>query len=156
VAFERFTANARWSVEEARRRASVAGAEQVQPVHLLAALAAHPDTPAARALSAVGLDAEAVEDAGERDARNVLAAVGITVDAGLAGGGPTNPTFAPATKRALELALRAALDGGYRYIGCEHVLLGLLRIDGGRIREILQEAGTTVADLEEQLLSHTP
>nr|WP_226363953.1 Clp protease N-terminal domain-containing protein [Pseudonocardia abyssalis] len=33
-------------------------------------------------------------------------------------------------KKALELALREALRSRHNYIGCEHVLLGLLRSDG--------------------------
>jgi ATP-dependent Clp protease ATP-binding subunit ClpA len=149
--FERFSRDARRAAEEARRRAAVSGAESVQPVHLLAALAVQPDTPAAQALSAVGLDADAIDDAAERDARNVLAAVGVTVDASLSGGGTTNPDFAPATKRALELSLRSALELGDRHIGSDHVLLGLLRIDVGRVAEVLEAAGTGRDEVAAQL-----
>ena len=44
--------------------------------------------------------------------------------------------FLPEAKRGLELALREAIRLGQRSIGPEHVLLGLLRLDGASTRLI--------------------
>jgi ATP-dependent Clp protease ATP-binding subunit ClpA len=49
--------------------------------------------------------------------------------------------FAPFAKRALELSLREALCRGDRYIGSEHVLLGLLRAGEGPAVKLLERRG---------------
>ena len=47
----------------------------------------------------------------------------------------------PRAKRALERALREALDLGDRHIGVEHVLLGLLDPKGNMAVELLRHLG---------------
>jgi Clp amino terminal domain, pathogenicity island component len=47
--------------------------------------------------------------------------------------------FTPRAKRTL--ALREALSLGHNYIGTEHILLALVRDDGGLASEILRELG---------------
>jgi ATP-dependent Clp protease ATP-binding subunit ClpC len=55
--------------------------------------------------------------------------------------------FTPGAKRALELALREALELGCRHIGSEHVLLGLIRGDGPA-RTILCRLGVDPSELQ--------
>ena len=39
--------------------------------------------------------------------------------------------FTPRAENVLRLAQETALELGHGYVGCEHILLGLLREDGG-------------------------
>jgi ATP-dependent Clp protease ATP-binding subunit ClpA len=49
--------------------------------------------------------------------------------------------FTPLAKRALELTAREALTLGHSYIGCEHLLLGLLATDEGVASKVLRRMG---------------
>ena len=51
--------------------------------------------------------------------------------------------FSENSTRALNLALEAARQFGHGYIGTEHLLLGLLRADGGVSSKVLRDAGLT-------------
>ena len=42
--------------------------------------------------------------------------------------------FTPRAENVLRLAQETALELGHGYVGCEHILLGLLREDGSRRR----------------------
>ena len=55
--------------------------------------------------------------------------------------------FTPRAENVLRLAQETALELGHGYVGCEHILLGLLREDGSAACRALGEAGVT----EEQL-----
>ncbi|WP_412540370.1 Clp protease N-terminal domain-containing protein [Longispora sp. K20-0274] len=60
--------------------------------------------------------------------------------------------FTPRAKKVLELALREAVHLGHRYIGSEHLLLGLLREGDGLGARILTDAGLTLGALRAQVL----
>jgi ATP-dependent Clp protease ATP-binding subunit ClpA len=47
--------------------------------------------------------------------------------------------FTPRCKKVLELALREALSLGHNYVGTEHVLLGLIRENGGAASRVLED-----------------
>jgi ATP-dependent Clp protease ATP-binding subunit ClpC len=55
--------------------------------------------------------------------------------------------FTPRAKKALELALREALALGHNYIGTEHIILALTRVDEGVAGQILAEQGVAYDDL---------
>ena len=157
--FERFTDKARKVVILATAKATERGEDEIRPVHMLYGLAAT-DGVAARALTALGVDAAAVDreldrggtslgPLGPRDeAAEALAAIGIDLDeikrrieesfgpgalerVPLTPAGPLNWTgklpLNEASKLSLALSLREARALHHRYIGTEHVLLGLLR-----------------------------
>ena len=171
--FERFTQAARSSVIRAQSMARVSQAERVEPVHLLAAVTEHPDTVAVRALEALGVSQAQVQDAVASattrpgpvvlsdDDADALRAIGIDLDEVLRqvdenlGSSPTrtvdaggrSPRFAKASKKVLELALREAIALKHNYIGTEHILLGLLRVERGEVVEVFQELGVTLRDL---------
>jgi hypothetical protein len=52
--------------------------------------------------------------------------------------------FTPRAKKALQLALEEALGRGDRFVGAEHVLLGLLREGEGLAARLLADARVTV------------
>lgn len=60
--------------------------------------------------------------------------------------------FTPRAENVLRLAQETALELGHGYVGCEHILLGLLREDGGAACRALGEAGVTEEQLREQLV----
>ena len=51
--------------------------------------------------------------------------------------------FTPRAENVLRLAQETALELGHGYVGCEHILLGLLREDGSAACRALGEAGVT-------------
>jgi ATP-dependent Clp protease ATP-binding subunit ClpA len=56
--------------------------------------------------------------------------------------------FGAQAKKTLELTLREALRMGHNYIGCEHIVLALRRIEDGHAAQILADLGVTPANLE--------
>jgi ATP-dependent Clp protease ATP-binding subunit ClpA len=57
--------------------------------------------------------------------------------------GPTDGhlPFTPLAKRALELTTKEALSLGHNYVGCEHLLLGLLATEQGLASKVLRRMG---------------
>jgi ATP-dependent Clp protease ATP-binding subunit ClpA len=51
------------------------------------------------------------------------------------------PRFTPATKKALENAATEAISFGHNYIGCEHLLLGLVSVEDGLASQVLRRMG---------------
>ena len=62
--------------------------------------------------------------------------------------------FMPRSKKVLELALREAIRLGHRYIGPEHILLGLLREGQGLAVRILVDTGVDLDDLKRRTLAN--
>jgi ATP-dependent Clp protease ATP-binding subunit ClpC len=63
-----------------------------------------------------------------------------------AGGGTPAPEgehipFSPRAKRALEATTKEAMALGHNYIGCEHLLLGLLATEKGTASKVLRRMG---------------
>ncbi|TCP56160.1 ATP-dependent Clp protease ATP-binding subunit ClpC [Tamaricihabitans halophyticus] len=57
---------------------------------------------------------------------------------------PAGTRFSATTANALELAVTEALSLGHNYVGCEHLLLGLLSEPDGLAGKALRELGTEV------------
>ncbi len=117
--FERFTDRARHAVERAQDEARTLGHDHVGIEHLLLGLLTEEEGMAARALRELGLTVE--------DVRPHVAALRGRRDETITGRIP----FMPGAKKALELALRESLSFGHDYIGTEHILLGIVRVEGG-------------------------
>lgn len=164
--FERFTGNARQVVVLAQEESRERRAGEIRTEHLLLALLRVPDNLALTVLEAhtvahhdVRAAVDALDGSGRSDAES-LAELGIDLDEvrrhveDAFGPGALDRTraarerlrrspghlpFERATKKALELSLREALRMRHDYIGCEHLLLGLLH-DGDAAR-ILRSLG---------------
>jgi ATP-dependent Clp protease ATP-binding subunit ClpA len=171
--FERFTDEARRVVVVAQAEARDLRAEQIDPVHLLLALAEDPAR-GGQVLRAAGVDHESVRSALARagtalDA-DALAAVGIDLDqvrgAAEAAFGPGalerggsgragHIPFADGSKRALEESLRHVLKQKVprraRAIDSGAVLAGLLAVGDPLVTRVLQQLGTDAVRLLEQL-----
>jgi Clp amino terminal domain, pathogenicity island component len=135
--FKRFTAPARAAVIAAQAAARDRRHEWIGTEHLLLGLFANDDgNVAVTALARFGVD---------RD--TVVRMVDELVPPG------TEPVsghipFTPRAKKTLELALREALRLGHNYIGCEHIVLALRRVDEGLAACVLTEQGVTYKKLE--------
>jgi ATP-dependent Clp protease ATP-binding subunit ClpA len=177
--FERFTTQAREAVVDAQEQAHLLHHGYIGCEHLLLALSAGSDTPAADALAAFGLDTAAlraavIEVVGPGGAgldADALASLGIDLDAvrraaeASFGGGALDRgpgqrgrpvcggriPFTPRAKKALELALRAAVSLGDREISAGHLLLGVIdQRDNAAVR-VLKAAGVPAAALRQEV-----
>ena len=130
--FSRFTERTKGSLDQAREAAAELGHNYIGTEHLLLGLLRTPGCVAAIALEQLGVSAQGVE-------RAVLDIIGR-------GGSPRGrrpPPFTPRSKKALEVALREALGLGHNYIGTEHLLLALLRMEEGVAYQVLVGEGIT-------------
>ena len=72
---------------------------------------------------------------------------------------PPASAFTPIARKALDLAREEALRLGHDFIGTEHVLLGVLRMAGGALAEVLERSqvqGDAVRREIERLVSPLP
>jgi ATP-dependent Clp protease ATP-binding subunit ClpA len=166
--FERFTDKARRVVVIAQETARDRCDLQIRTEHILLALYRVPDNLALTVLAAhsvaqadIEADVDRLRVAGPSDAE-ALATLGIDLDEvrrqveDAFGPGALDRTraargrgrwlaghipFDPASRKTLELALREAIRLGHDYIGCEHVLLGLLHTETGAAHHILDGRG---------------
>ncbi|GAA3225784.1 Clp protease N-terminal domain-containing protein [Pseudonocardia petroleophila] len=164
--FERFTDKARRVVVLAQEEARERRADAIRSEHLLIALYGVPGNLALEVLEAHSVDAQGVRSdvdglrggLGPADAE-ALSTLGIDLDEvrrqvedAFGPGALDRPRsrgrrwfaghvpFDRDAKKVLELALREALRLRHNYIGCEHVLLGLLHA-GGSAQTILVARG---------------
>ena len=158
--FERFNNRARQSLVLAQVEARALGHDWLGTEHQLLGLIQLRDGVAYEVLFGLGLtytDANAgvVELVGSSLDATALASIGIDLDevrrhieetfgrgaleAALQPRRPRSatPPFTPRAKHVLELALQEALALGHRYIGTEHVLLGIVREGEGIAAQLL-------------------
>ena len=138
--FERFTERARQVVVLAREEARLLKHNYIGTEHLLVGLLREQEDVAAWALEGLGMTVEAVRDEIAR----------IVEPGGEYSGGQI--PFTPRAKKVLELALREALSLGHNYIGTEHVLLGLVREDGGVASRVMSNLGADADTVRSQVI----
>jgi ATP-dependent Clp protease ATP-binding subunit ClpA len=131
--FERFTSTARHVVVLAQEEARDLRHNYIGTEHLLLGLLGEPDEVAARALGRFGMSL-----AGAREELKAIIGPGKESMSG-------HIPFTPRAKKTLELALREALQLHHRYIGTEHILLGLIREGGGVAAQMMREHGDLLA-----------
>ena len=56
--------------------------------------------------------------------------------------------FTQKASEVLNLAIKAAENFGHNYVGSEHILLGLLKVDGGVAHSVLESRNVTLEDIE--------
>lgn len=140
--FERFTEAARQVVVEAQTYARSRNSDRIGSEHLLVAVAALPDGIAPSVLSSFELT----------PVRLGIALDGIQPRIG----GPTPDgqiPFSSQSKKAIELSLREALALGHRYIGSEHILLGLIRDSACAAVDLLKILGGDPNQLRKEIVA---
>jgi hypothetical protein len=117
--FSRFDDEARAAVVAAQEQARTAGSEMISVGHLLLGLLADPDSAAAAAVTACGVELDVVR----RTATATLPAASGQV--------PDLIPFDAHARKALELTFREALRRGDSSIGSAHLLLAVLEVEDG-------------------------
>lgn len=140
--FERFTERAREVVVLAQDEARTLRHDYIGTEHVLLGLLLEEEGLGARVLESLGVTLEQTRE-------RIRAIVGE--------GEPGEPVtgqipFTPRAKQTMELALREALSLGNKYIGTEHILLGLVRVGEGVGVDILESLGATPAVVREELI----
>jgi Clp amino terminal domain, pathogenicity island component len=142
----RFTARARKVLSLAQEEAQRFNYSYVETEHLLLGLVRVDDGVAAKVLSDLGVDLNAVRVQVEsiigRGDRVVLDNSGLT----------------PRAKKVVELAVDEARRLNHQYIGTEHLLLGLVREGEGIAAKVLESLGLYLENVRTQtiqVLSHT-
>jgi ATP-dependent Clp protease ATP-binding subunit ClpA len=176
--FERFTREARRVVVRAQEEALVLGHNYLGTEHLLLGMFGE-DTVAVHALASLNVHRQAVVEAvreiiGEcpelapRPDPEALASVGIDLDEvrrsveASFGAGALEGTcawtrgrgrrFTPRAKKVLQLSLREAIALGHRYLGPEHVLLGMIREGEGVAAEIIRRRAGSLEIVRQAVL----
>ncbi|MFC6088992.1 Clp protease N-terminal domain-containing protein [Saccharothrix lopnurensis] len=127
--FDRYTDRARRVVVLARHHARFS--ERIGTEHLLLGLLDESGGLAAKTIAAL----EASEGTTRLVLLNALDPTGRQP--------PAQQLFTARCKKALELAVRESLRLGHRFVGTEHVLLGLLAVGEGTAAEVLMATGVT-------------
>ncbi|MFL6073020.1 MAG: Clp protease N-terminal domain-containing protein [Mycobacteriales bacterium] len=127
------TARVREVIKLAAARAREAGQPEVGTGHLLAGLLDEGTNLALRVLSALEVEPAAV--------RSALAARAATATPAPAGTGESAGLFGAHAVAAMELSLSEAISLGHNYVGCEHLLLGLVAEPDGTAGQVLRELG---------------
>src|SRR6266480_4824945 len=137
--FERYTEKARRVIFFARYEASQYGSPYIETEHLLLGLLREDRALVKRFLgdlhSEEGIRAEIERHITRRERFSTSVEVPLTLE----------------SKKIPNLAAEEADRQGHRHIGTEHVLLGLLRVEGSLAGEILRARGVRVATLREQV-----
>jgi Clp amino terminal domain, pathogenicity island component/UvrB/uvrC motif len=138
--FERFTDRARRVVVLAQDEARMLDHNYIGTEHLLLGLIHEGQGVAARALESLGISLQAVR----QQVEEII---------GRGQGAPSGHIpFTPRAKKVLELSLPEALQLGDRYIGTEHILLGLIRERDGVAAQVLVKLGADLNRVRQQVI----
>jgi ATP-dependent Clp protease ATP-binding subunit ClpA len=139
--FERLTDRARRVFVLAQEEARLLNHNYIGTEHFLLGLLHEGGSVAFLALNSLGISLEAVR---EKVAEETI---------GMAGTAPSgSPPYTPRAKKVLELSLREALQLGHSYIGCEHMLLGLVREGEGVAATVLVSLGADLARVRQAVI----
>ena len=139
--FDKFTPEAKRVLTLAQEEAQRFNHNYIGTEHLLLGLVCLEGAIAARVLAAVGADVEKVRHAVQyiigRGDRMVIGDLSLT----------------PRAKKVIELAVEEARQLNHRYIGTEHLLLGMVAEGEGIAAGVLMSLGATLEAVRRQVLS---
>jgi len=134
---ERFTQRARRVLSLAHQAAERLQQNSIGTEHLLLGLVEEDGGVAGRVLRDLGLEPERIQEMVEK-----------TSGMGNYRGGKID--LAPGTQDVLEFAIDEARRMGHHYIGTEHLLLGLVRLQEGAAVDVLRKLGVTPEQIRRQ------
>jgi ATP-dependent Clp protease ATP-binding subunit ClpA len=139
--FDKFTERARKVLQHAQEEAQRFQHNYIGTEHLLLGLLSVEDGVAAEVLENLGIELQKVRDAVEfiigRGDRIVLGQIGLT----------------PRAKKVIELAVDEARHLNHRYIGTEHLLLGMVREGEGIAAGVLESFGLRLDKVRKETIS---
>jgi ATP-dependent Clp protease ATP-binding subunit ClpA len=133
--FSHFTRRARTVVQLAAEQARAAGAAEIGTRHLLGGILAEGGNLALQVLPAMEIDPGRLQRELQRRSPDGPATTPPTGTDGL------GPGFSDTAVAALQLTITEAAALGHNYIGCEHLLLGLIGEPDGLAGRILRGHG---------------
>jgi ATP-dependent Clp protease ATP-binding subunit ClpC len=139
--FEKFTDRARRVVVRAQEEARALNHDFIGTEHILLGLVGEGQGLAAKALESLGIRLETVRERVE----DIVPPGQVEVRTG-------HIPFTPRAKKVLELSLSEAKLLGHRYIGTEHILLGLLREGEGVAAQVLTGLGADLDGVRERVI----
>ncbi|MEY4479620.1 MAG: hypothetical protein RLZZ267_298 [Bacillota bacterium] len=137
--FGRFTERAQKVLALAQEEAVRLGHGNIGTEHILLGLIREGDGIAAKALLALGLSLDKIQDEVEQ----------------LIGHGPEqtpNIAYTPRAKKVIELSMDEARKLGHTYVGTEHILLGLIREGEGVAARVLNNLEISLNKARQQVL----
>ncbi len=138
--FDKFTQRARNVLALAQKEAQRLSHPYMGTEHLLLGLVREGEGMAGQVLQSLGVELDQVRQAVEaqigRGDQVVQGEIGLT----------------PRAKRVLELAVLVARSLDHRYIGTEHLLIGILREGDGIAAQVLKRFGVSVQQVREKML----
>jgi ATP-dependent Clp protease ATP-binding subunit ClpC len=137
--FGRFTERAQKVLALAQEEAVRLGHNNIGTEHILLGLIREGEGIAAKALIALGLGLEKIQD-------EVEALIGRGQEQ------PTNIAYTPRAKKVIELSMDEARKLGHTYVGTEHILLGLIREGEGVAARVLNNLGVSLNKARQQVL----
>lgn len=143
---DRFTKRARQALTLAKEEAMRLQHREIDTEHLLLGLLAQKDGLAMKALSELGCDSRVIHQRIEDRVSGPQSAYWPW----------HKPTLAHGAKRVIELAVNVAHQLGHKYIGTEHLLLGIIEEGEGVGEQVLQEfvtVETIIAKITELITS---
>mgnify|MGYP002566983955 CR=1 FL=1 len=141
ISENRFTQRAQAALRLAQEASAQLGHGYVGSEHLLLGLSREGQGVAAKVLRNAGLEPETIRS-------SIARLVGVGAPVPMPSQGLT-----PRCKKIIELAMSEAAGLGHRYVGTEHLLLGLLREGDGMAARILAGSGVELKRLYDDLMS---
>src|SRR5437764_4236400 len=139
--FDKFTERARKVLQLAQEEAQRFNHNYIGTEHILLGLVREGDGVAARVLNNLGIELHKVRSTVEfiigRGDRMVMGEIGLT----------------PRAKRVIELAVDEARRLNHKFIGTEHLLLGLVREGEGIAAGVLESLGVSYEKVRTQVIA---
>jgi ATP-dependent Clp protease ATP-binding subunit ClpA len=139
---ERFSDRARHAMALANREATRLGHDDIGPEHILLGLLAERDCVANAALKHLQVNLDDIRE----DLNKRLTAGESTVEIG-------RRAYNPATRAVIEHAIEEARKLGHKYVGTEHLVLGVLHVDTSVAAAVLIARGVSLDGLREEVLA---
>jgi ATP-dependent Clp protease ATP-binding subunit ClpC len=137
--FGRFTERAQKVLALAQEEAVRLGHNNIGTEHILLGLIKEGEGIAAKALQALGLGLEKIQD-------EVESLIGKGQEQ------TSNIAYTPRAKKVIELSMDEARKLGHTYVGTEHILLGLIREGEGVAARVLNNLGVSLNKARQQVL----
>jgi len=137
--FGRFTERAQKVLALAQEEAVRLGHNNIGTEHILLGLIREGEGIAAKALTALGLSLDKIQD-------EVESLIGRGQEQ------PTSIAYTPRAKKVIELSMDEARKLGHTYVGTEHILLGLIREGEGVAARVLNNLGISLNKARQQVL----
>ncbi len=138
--FEKFSDRSRKIMSLANEQVHRFNHEYIGTEHILLGLAAEGSGGGAKILRNMGVDL-----------KGMLTEVEKLVKAGSKPITHGKMPQTPRAKKVIEYAIEEARALQYKYIGTEHILVGLLRVTDGVAAQVLNNLGATLEDVRSQL-----